>query len=189
MSIEEPFRRYVRRDTEEEMSPDAARSRPMRTQEEIEDYRDRLAEWFSAVLSRHTTAWPEGEKFTDERMDQMDREMNTIPKKVKAVLIRLDLQMDVLAWVLNRPGPDEDIVAMTRERVSQAGVDLYELEDRYQEEECPHPYHALTQHWQHDDFLCQLCDQYVSKEVAAASFVREQHPDIQISFRREQENP
>jgi hypothetical protein len=100
----------------------------MRTQEEIQSYADRVMTWVGAILGVYTSP---GEPRTEEDIEKLDREMMAIPARAKNTLNQLHLQLDVLAWVL---GGEPELVGNTREKVDEAGVDLYQLEDAYRGE-------------------------------------------------------
>ena len=129
--IDESFRRHIRRNLEDD-SDDAMRVRPVRSIEEVQVYHQRVAGWIQALIAQHTTPWSDGDDIL-EASDRMDKETRAMPVKAKRLMDRLFLQMDVLSWVLNTD-PD-DLVEETRDRVADAGVDMYELEDKWQGED------------------------------------------------------
>jgi hypothetical protein len=98
----------------------------MRAQEEIDAYAERVSDWIVALLQTHT---PVRAYQTTEDFEQLDRDMAALPARAKKEMTRLFLQKEVLDWVLNTNR--DDLVADTREKVEEAGVDMYELEDRY----------------------------------------------------------
>jgi hypothetical protein len=83
-----------------------------------------------AILGQHTSP---GEPHTQEDFDRLDREMDAMPVKARRTLTRLHLQTEVLVWILQ--DTTDDLPSETRDKVEEAGVDLYQLEDAYRGEE------------------------------------------------------